>query len=89
MDGALLVDGKRIAAFAERDPANLPWADLGVDLGLECTGVSAAVVDLDLTRVVDGTLVKVMACPPAARGWGGGSGKHPRDPRRVADHPSA
>ncbi|MGH8823242.1 MAG: type I glyceraldehyde-3-phosphate dehydrogenase [Jiangellaceae bacterium] len=37
-DGALLVDGKRIAAFTERDPANLPWADLGVDLVLECTG---------------------------------------------------
>jgi glyceraldehyde 3-phosphate dehydrogenase len=39
VDGALLVDGTRIAAFAERDPANLPWADLGVDLVLECTGV--------------------------------------------------
>jgi glyceraldehyde 3-phosphate dehydrogenase len=39
VDGALLVDGRRIAAFAERDPANLPWADLGVDLVLECTGV--------------------------------------------------
>jgi glyceraldehyde 3-phosphate dehydrogenase len=38
-DGALLVDGRRIAAFAECDPANLPWADLGVDLVLECTGV--------------------------------------------------
>ena len=37
--GALLIDGRRIAAFAERDPANLPWADLGVDLVLECTGV--------------------------------------------------
>jgi glyceraldehyde 3-phosphate dehydrogenase len=38
-DGVLLVDDKRIRAFAERDPANLPWADLGVDLVLECTGV--------------------------------------------------
>lgn len=38
-DGALLVDGRRVVAFAERDPANLPWADLGVDLVLECTGV--------------------------------------------------
>jgi glyceraldehyde 3-phosphate dehydrogenase (phosphorylating) len=37
--GALLVDGKRIPTFAERDPANLPWADIGVDLVLECTGV--------------------------------------------------
>jgi len=38
-DGTLLVDGRRIAALHERDPANLPWADLGVDLVLECTGV--------------------------------------------------
>ena len=38
-DGALLVDGTRITTFAERDPAHLPWADLGVDLVLECTGI--------------------------------------------------
>lgn len=34
----LVVDGKRIRVTAERDPANLPHADLGVDLVLECTG---------------------------------------------------
>src|SRR5680860_865913 len=38
-DGDLLVDGRRIPTFAERDPTNLPWGDLGVDLVLECTGV--------------------------------------------------
>jgi glyceraldehyde 3-phosphate dehydrogenase len=38
-DGALLVDGSRIPTFAERDPSNLPWGDLGVDLVLESTGV--------------------------------------------------
>ena len=37
-DGTLIVDQHRIAAFAERDPAALPWHDLGVDLVLECTG---------------------------------------------------
>lgn len=35
----LLVAGDKIKVFAERDPANLPWADLGVDLVLECTGL--------------------------------------------------
>src|SRR5687768_3417232 len=45
-DGALIVDGRRIAVFAERDPANLPWADLGVDLVLECTGVFKTEDDL-------------------------------------------
>ena len=34
----LVVDGKRIRVTAERDPANLPHAELGVELVLECTG---------------------------------------------------
>ncbi|WP_448657445.1 type I glyceraldehyde-3-phosphate dehydrogenase [Sphingomonas sp. CJ99] len=34
----LIVDGKRIKVTAERDPANLPHGDNGVDLVLECTG---------------------------------------------------
>ncbi|MDQ0837557.1 type I glyceraldehyde-3-phosphate dehydrogenase [Sphingomonas faeni] len=34
----LIVDGKRIRVTAERDPANLPHAELGVDIVLECTG---------------------------------------------------
>jgi glyceraldehyde 3-phosphate dehydrogenase len=38
-DDALIVDGKEIKAFAERNPADLPWAELGVDIVLECTGI--------------------------------------------------
>ncbi|MDB5683225.1 MAG: type glyceraldehyde-3-phosphate dehydrogenase [Sphingomonas bacterium] len=34
----LVVDGRRIRVTAERDPANLPHAELGVDIALECTG---------------------------------------------------
>ena len=34
----LLVDGHRIKALSERNPADLPWAELDVDLVLECTG---------------------------------------------------
>jgi len=34
----LVVDGARIRVTAERDPANLPHAELGVDIALECTG---------------------------------------------------
>ncbi len=37
-DDALWVDGKEIKAFAERDPAALPWGDLGVDIVIESTG---------------------------------------------------
>ena len=36
--GDLVVDGKRIRVTAERDPANLPHGELGVELVLECTG---------------------------------------------------
>ncbi len=35
----LVVDGDRIRVCAERDPARLPWKDLGVDIVLECTGL--------------------------------------------------
>ena len=37
-DESISVDGHRIAAFAERDPANLPWGELGVDIVIESTG---------------------------------------------------
>jgi glyceraldehyde 3-phosphate dehydrogenase len=38
-EGALVLDEKRIPVLAERDPAKLPWGELGVDLVLECSGV--------------------------------------------------
>ena len=37
-DDNLYVNGKAIAALAERDPTKLPWKEMGVDLVLECTG---------------------------------------------------
>jgi glyceraldehyde 3-phosphate dehydrogenase len=36
---ALLVDGKRVRVLSERDPAKLPWRDLGVQVVLECSGL--------------------------------------------------
>jgi glyceraldehyde 3-phosphate dehydrogenase len=38
---AMIVNGKRIRVTAERDPAKLPHAELGVDVALECTGFFA------------------------------------------------
>src|SRR6188472_4006475 len=38
-DDGLVVDGKPVKVLAERDPANLPWGDLGVDVVLESTGL--------------------------------------------------
>ena len=36
---AIKVDGQKIAVLSERDPAKLPWADLKVDVVMECTGI--------------------------------------------------
>lgn len=39
VDGGIEVDGRLVRSFAERDPAQLPWADLGVDVVIESTGL--------------------------------------------------
>lgn len=37
-ENAIVVNGKQIPIYSEKDPARLPWKDLGVDIVLECTG---------------------------------------------------
>jgi len=39
VDGNLVIDGKTIKVFSERNPADLPWGDVGVDIVIEGTGV--------------------------------------------------
>ena len=39
LDDGFAVDGKKVKVIAERDPAKLPWADLGIDVVVECTGL--------------------------------------------------
>jgi glyceraldehyde 3-phosphate dehydrogenase len=41
-DGKLIVNGKEILLLQERDPKNLPWGQLGVDIVHECTGLFAS-----------------------------------------------
>jgi glyceraldehyde 3-phosphate dehydrogenase len=38
-DSAIVIDGDRIRVFAEKDPANIPWGDVGADIVIESTGV--------------------------------------------------
>ncbi|MGY6500113.1 MAG: type I glyceraldehyde-3-phosphate dehydrogenase [Acidimicrobiales bacterium] len=38
-DDGLVVDGTTVKVLAERDPSNLPWGDLGVDVVIESTGI--------------------------------------------------
>jgi glyceraldehyde 3-phosphate dehydrogenase len=62
-DGALIIDGREIKVLAERDPANLPWGDLGVDIVLESTGIFT-----DATKArahIDAGAKKVIISAPA------------------------
>ncbi len=49
-NGNLVVDGHEIQVFAERDPAKLPWGDLGIDIVIESTGVFREREKADLHR---------------------------------------
>ena len=51
-DDAIVVDGERVAALAERDPARLPWEDLDVDVVIEShDGVPIRVRDVAEVRI--------------------------------------
>jgi glyceraldehyde 3-phosphate dehydrogenase len=59
----ITVGGKSIKAFAERDPANLPWGDLGVDIVIESTGLFT---DANKAKVhVENGAKKVIISAPA------------------------
>ncbi len=38
-NGSLVIDGREIRVFSERDPANIPWGEMGVDVVVESTGI--------------------------------------------------
>jgi len=38
-DDILVVNGKKVKVLRERDPANLPWDEMGIDIAMECTGI--------------------------------------------------
>ncbi len=65
--GDLVIDGQRIKVFAERDPRNLPWADLGVEIVIESTGVfrDAAADPGARSHIEHGGAKKVIISAPA------------------------
>ncbi|MGB7588819.1 MAG: type I glyceraldehyde-3-phosphate dehydrogenase, partial [Solirubrobacterales bacterium] len=60
---SISVDGKPIKVLAERDPAALPWADLGVDVVIESTGFFTA--RDDAAKHLDAGAKKVIISAPA------------------------
>jgi glyceraldehyde 3-phosphate dehydrogenase len=57
-EGTITIDGREIRAFSERDPAALPWGDLGVEIVIESTGIftdatkARAHLDAGATKVI-------------------------------------
>ena len=63
-DDGFVIDGKKIKVFAERDPANIPWKDLGVDIVLESTGRFRD-KDKAIAHIESGGAKKVVISAPA------------------------
>ncbi len=62
-DGSLSVDGSEIKVLAERDPAQLPWGELGVDVVIESTGLFTK--RPDASKHLDAGAKKVIISAPA------------------------
>src|SRR5215216_499166 len=62
-EGSITVDGDEIKVLAEKDPAKLPWKDLGVDIVLESTGRFTKAEDA--RKHIDGGAKKVIISAPA------------------------
>jgi glyceraldehyde 3-phosphate dehydrogenase len=63
-DGNIVVDGNIIKVLAERDPANLPWADLNVDIVIESTGFFTKAAAAQ--KHIDAGAKKVLISAPAS-----------------------
>lgn len=62
-ESSIIVDGKPIKVFAERDPANIDWSSLGVEMVLESTGLFTK--REDAAKHLGGTVKKVLISAPA------------------------
>jgi glyceraldehyde 3-phosphate dehydrogenase len=60
---AIVVNGKEIKVFAEKDPANIPWENLGITLVVEATGIFKK--KDDALKHVRGSVKKVIFSAPA------------------------
>ncbi len=75
-EGAFVVAGKRVAFLSEKDPAKLPWKDMGIDVVVESTGVFET-YEKAKAHLTAGAKRVVLSAPvsgdPAAAGVKGGT----------------
>ncbi len=64
---ALVVGGKEIKVLSEKDPAKLPWKDLGIDVVLECTGFFRKKEQVEL-HLQAGARKAILSAPPKGDG---------------------
>lgn len=62
-EGKLIVNGKEISVFAEKDPAKIPWGKVGAEYALECTGIF--LTQESAQAYLDGGAKKVVLSAPA------------------------
>ncbi|MFP4100992.1 type I glyceraldehyde-3-phosphate dehydrogenase [Coleofasciculus sp.] len=64
---SIVIDGKSYKILSEKDPAQLPWGDLGVDLVLECTGIFTKKPDLE-KHIQAGAKRVILSAPAKSEG---------------------
>jgi len=70
-DHSLIVNGKEIEIYTEKDPARLPWNDIGVETVFECTGLfrerdkAADHLEAGARKVIISAPAKLFQTPPA------------------------
>ena len=59
---AFIVDGQRVRVLSERNPLDLPWGELGVDVVLECTGIFRSLEEVSM-HVKAGAKKAILSAP--------------------------
>lgn len=66
-ENSLIVDGKHYKVVSERDPAQLPWGSLGIDLVFECTGLFTSKEALE-KHIQAGAKSVILSAPTKSEG---------------------